>query len=935
MYCVLRAGLVVGFVMLLAACGGGGDGDGEVLQGKQTTYAVSGTLSLENVPAGATPPSVRLVDALTCPSSTPPANCSGVTLTALGGFTFASMAAGTSYQLDVRPQPAGYSCRVQNGNSRVESAAVNNIAVICAAGQFSIRATVTGLGNANPGLQVSNNSDVQSINDDGPFTFSVANRSSYSVRISRPHDHYRCTLRNPAGTDVTASAVTGMIDAADVSGITIACAAPIRATVAGLAGGTAGLTLTSTYDNGNGAQSAESIIVNANAAYEFNQRLPYGRAYTVTAVTSPSSDYTCSVVNGGGSVGVATINVTVTCTERTYSIGGVVTGLGAQSAGLVIRREAVAGRASEDRQIPATSPHNFTFPSALPNGSVVTLTEISEPDDRVCAFANGANTTVVTINRASIDNIAMTCSTPAPLTVLSTTPAGNLTNVPLGAQPQLNFSAALSASTVNGASVVLSAASGAHPVDGLTVSGSTITVRPRGKLMPTTLYTLTVTTGVRGAGKERLGVNFTTAFTTGTGWTAQQDSIPIAAASAGTSHIKFDADGRALMLWAEHNVYQGEFLSESDTSLRYSRCEFTGSLCAWTAPEQLLYDPPSLFGSAFQVTSIANSDALVTLYTASGPSLERRYSMGGWGASAIIAGSSANIFSGAAVDANTLGQAWLAYGSYDPNSNISISRYTPGASVWSSGSWSAPVAYFGGSGGMGLPSISMNSGGAAMLSFVRTVNALSSVMASAYGSDWAAPIPINDPAHGDAVSDSQLKVDSMGNGVAVWMQGSNSDYSVYSRRFTANGGWAPTIVPVENASTGAAHHLQLAMDVNGVATAVWAQYEGSVHGVFAARLINGSWDAPRKLNQIGSNASEPKLAVGADGSLLVVWTQLEGNGFSLYANRFTAATSQWSTATRIDSGSGSVSVPSIAIRNDGAGLAVWAKNQRLYASRFE
>ena len=71
-------------------------------------------------------------------------------------------------------------------------------------------------------------------------------------------------------------------------------------------------------------------------------------------------------------------------------------------------------------------------------------------------------------------------------------------------------------------------------------------------------------------------------------------------------------------------------------------------------------------------------------------------------------------------------------------------------------------------------------------------------------------------------------------------------------------------------------------------------------------------------------ANRPQIAVDASGNALAVWTQSDGTRTNIWANRFTAATSSWGTATLIETDNlGDAFGPQIAFDASGHALAVW------------
>jgi hypothetical protein len=103
-------------------------------------------------------------------------------------------------------------------------------------------------------------------------------------------------------------------------------------------------------------------------------------------------------------------------------------------------------------------------------------------------------------------------------TVVQTVPLNNATAVPLNQVLVATFNKAINASTVNGATFTL-AGPGTTGVTGLVAYssvGDTATFTPSANLLPSTLYTATITTGVKDLSGNALAANYVWTFTTGT-----------------------------------------------------------------------------------------------------------------------------------------------------------------------------------------------------------------------------------------------------------------------------------------------------------------------------------------------------------------------------------------------------------------------------------
>jgi RNase P/RNase MRP subunit p29 len=167
----------------------------------------------------------------------------------------------------------------------------------------------------------------------------------------------------------------------------------LSGTVSGLT--TAGMALTS---NGN------NLNISAGATtFDFGPILSDGVVYKVTVPIQPSGQ-TCTVMNGTGTATTANIsNVVVTCADRTFNVGGTITGLTA--SGLLL------ANGSDALSVPAGA-SSFTLPTGVAYGSGYAVTVATQPTGLTCDVTSGAGT----VGAGAVTNIAVNC-TDKPLTV--------------------------------------------------------------------------------------------------------------------------------------------------------------------------------------------------------------------------------------------------------------------------------------------------------------------------------------------------------------------------------------------------------------------------------------------------------------------------------------------------------------------------------------
>jgi PKD repeat protein len=172
--------------------------------------------------------------------------------------------------------------------------------------------------------------------------------------------------------------------------VTTASAYTVGGIVSGLSG--TGLVL---ENNG-----ADALPITSIGAFTFATPVATGATYNVRVRTQPSDPaQTCTVRNGTGDISGANVtNVTVTCSARTYTVGGTVSGL--TGTGLVLQNN---GR--DDLPIAANLP--FTFATPLVDGGAYSVTVATPPGtpSQVCGIYNASGT----ISGADVTSVKVIC----------------------------------------------------------------------------------------------------------------------------------------------------------------------------------------------------------------------------------------------------------------------------------------------------------------------------------------------------------------------------------------------------------------------------------------------------------------------------------------------------------------------------------------------
>ena len=248
-------------------------------------------------------------------------------------------------------------------------------------GTYSVGGTVSGLSGTGLVLQNNGGDDLSVSAQAATFTFAtwIADRATYSVTVKTQPTGLTCTVNNGTGT----------LSGAKITNVSVICAVnsySVGGTVSGLTGD--GLVLRN--------NSADDLSISAGGSFTFTfaTKVADNAGYTVTVKTQPGGQ-TCTVNSGTGTVSGANItDVSVSCADNPYTVGGSVSGL--TGSGLVLQNN---GR--DDLSVTG----NFTFARRLADGDSYAVTVKTQPTGQVCTVSNGSGT----IQGANVTNVAVQC----------------------------------------------------------------------------------------------------------------------------------------------------------------------------------------------------------------------------------------------------------------------------------------------------------------------------------------------------------------------------------------------------------------------------------------------------------------------------------------------------------------------------------------------
>jgi len=249
------------------------------------------------------------------------------------------------------------------------------------------------------------------------------------------------------------------------------------------------------------------------------------------------------------------------------------------------------------------------------------------------------------------------------------------------------------------------------------------------------------------------------------------------------------------------------------------------------------------------------------------------------------------------------------------------------------------------SSGAANPQVALDPAGNALAVWQQTVNfnrdTRLDIWASRYtpAGAWGAPERIEASNAGNATN-AQVELDQQGKGIAIWEQFDGTRWSIWANRYTPSGGWS-TAQRVESNGAGDARRPRIASDRNGNCLAAWIHSDGTRFNAWSNRYTpGGGWGTPELIEENDGDAIQLQIAVDPNGNALAVWLQSEGTHLDLWSNRYTQQ-GGWGTAELLETSGNKAYLPQVAADARGNGLVVWYQSgdtptrNDIWANRFE
>jgi hypothetical protein len=223
----------------------------------------------------------------------------------------------------------------------------------------------------------------------------------------------------------------------------------------------------------------------------------------------------------------------------------------------------------------------------------------------------------------------------------------------------------------------------------------------------------------------------------------------------------------------------------------------------------------------------------------------------------------------------------------DPDSgdsrwNISSNRYTSGVG------WDVQTPIDRDAGDATRPHVAVDANGNAVAVWQQEAAGRLDVWARHYAAssaDWEGAELIETLDTGDALR-PQVAMDPHGNAVAVWSQDDGTSDDIWSNRYTPSGGWGMA-QRIEGNDSAEARRPKIAMDPDGSAVVVWTQPDGVHISIWSNRYTPSfGWGAAEPIeNWDRGRAREVEVAMDPNGNAVAVWSMRVRGNDEIWFNR--------------------------------------------------
>jgi hypothetical protein len=396
-------------------------------------------------------------------------------------------------------------------------------------------------------------------------------------------------------------------------------------------------------------------------------------------------------------------------------------------------------------------------------------------------------------------------------------------------------------------------------------------------------------------------------------WSTPAADLSAAGENALAPQVTVDSNGLAIAVWSR---------SDGSNTIIQSSTSLNGA--AWTGPVNL-----SAVGDDAgdpQVTVDANGLATAVWYRSNGAEWIIQSSTSLNGAAWVPAAADLSAAGGNAgspqvtVDSN--GLATAVWGRHDGANFVIQSSTSLNGAAWVPASADLSAA----GENAALAQVTVAANGLATAVWQRSDGADYVIQSSTSlnGAAWV-PASADLSAAGGTAWNPQITVDANGLATAVWYRVDGANSVIQSSTSLNGAAWVPASADLSVAGQNA-NRQQVTVDANGRATAVWWRYDGANTIVQSSTSLNGAaWTTPVDVSAAGGNAEFPQVAVDANGLATAVWFRSNGADWIIQSSTSLNGAA-WTAPVNLSASGQTASYPQVVLDANGFATAVWQRN---------
>jgi alpha-tubulin suppressor-like RCC1 family protein len=291
------------------------------------------------------------------------------------------VAKGKPYRVTISKNPLNQTCRVAKGIGVMGNLNITNVLVTCTTNKRSIGGSVVGL-KGTVKLKLNNNAPINIASSTGikkAFTFPA------TQKVEQGKPYLVSVVSSPVGQQCTASKNQGLVGNFNIANVTITCSQKkysVSGLITGLSSGQVTL-----QNNG-----LDNLLINSGkSSFTFAKTIAHGSGYNITVFNTPEG-LTCTPKNAIGNATANVSDILIVCSQQSFTVGGVITGL--STPGLMLKNGTQFLAIDPPITSGAAVPYNFQ--AIAYNGSFNVIVHEQPAGGNICSVSNGVGNNVKT-----------------------------------------------------------------------------------------------------------------------------------------------------------------------------------------------------------------------------------------------------------------------------------------------------------------------------------------------------------------------------------------------------------------------------------------------------------------------------------------------------------------------------------------------------------